>query len=129
MTNSTDQSTVEQTNVTNQTSSNERKDEPLVTGEYGPYTGNCKWFNNKIGYGFITVMDGDHKGKDIFVHHSGLKLENNNIYKILYQGEYVEYDVDIKQSDSKKIAVNVTGMLGGQLMCEVRSSETKTRKR
>ena len=46
MTNSTDQSTVEQTNVTNQTSSNERKDEPLVTGEYGPYTGNCKWFNN-----------------------------------------------------------------------------------
>ena len=47
-------------------------DEPLVTGEYGSFTGNCKWFNNKIGYGFITVMDGEHKGKDIFVHHTGV---------------------------------------------------------
>lgn len=88
--------------------------------------GQVKWFNSKSGYGFINDLK---TRDDIFVHHSGLKLENNNIYKILYQGEYVEYDVDIKQSDSKKIAVNVTGMLGGQLMCEVRSSETKTRKR
>ncbi len=88
--------------------------------------GQVKWFNSKSGYGFINDIKSH---EDIFVHHSGLKLENNNIYKILYQGEYVEYDIDTKPSDSKKIAVNITGMLGGKLMCEVRAWETKTRKR
>lgn len=88
--------------------------------------GQVKWFNTKSGYGFINDIKSH---DDVFVHHSGLKLENNNIYKILYQGEYVEYDLDYKQSDSKTIAVNVTGILGGKLMCEVKSLETKTRKR
>tara|TARA_A100000164_G_C21901909_1_gene770959 strand:+ start:347 stop:778 length:432 start_codon:yes stop_codon:yes gene_type:complete len=115
MTNSTDQSTVEQTNVTNQTSSNERKDEPLVTGEYGPYTGNCKWFNNKIGYGFITVMDGDHKGKDIFVHHSGVQPKNSN-FKTLTKGEYISLNIVDGQNGLQ--AVDVTGILGGPLMCD-----------
>ena len=34
----------------------------------GEYTGFCKWFNNKLGYGFITVCIGDDKGKDIFMY-------------------------------------------------------------
>ena len=33
----------------------------------GKYTGQCKWFNDKLGYGFVTICDGDEKGKDIFV--------------------------------------------------------------
>ena len=32
--------------------------------------GRVKWFNNKAGYGFITVTDGSRSGTDVFVHHS-----------------------------------------------------------
>ena len=30
-------------------------------------TGRVKWFNNRAGYGFITVTDGEHNGIDVFV--------------------------------------------------------------
>ena len=113
MADSTDQSTNEQTN-TNQ-SSNTRNDEPLVTGEYGPFVGNCKWFNNKIGYGFITVMNGEHKGKDIFVHHSGVQPKNSN-FKTLTKGEYIALNIVDGQNGLQ--AVDVTGVLGGPLMCD-----------
>ena len=115
MADSTEQSTVQQTNVTNQSSSNERKDEPLVTGEYGPHVGNCKWFNNKIGYGFITLMNGEHKGKDIFVHHSGVQPKNSN-FKTLTKGEYISLNIVDGQNGLQ--AVDVTGVLGGPLMCD-----------
>ena len=91
------------------------QDEPLVMGEYGSFTGNCKWFNNKIGYGFITVMDGDHKGKDIFVHHSGINPKNSN-FKTLTKGEYISLNVTDGQNGLQ--AVDVTGVLGGPLMCD-----------
>jgi len=113
MADSTEQSTNEQTN-TNQ-SSNTRNDEPLVTGEYGPFVGNCKWFNNKIGYGFITVMNGEHKGKDIFVHHSGVQPKNSN-FKTLTKGEYIALNIVDGQNGLQ--AVDVTGVLGGPLMCD-----------
>ena len=38
--------------------------------------GRVKWFNNKAGYGFITVTDGDRSGSDIFVHHSAINVES-----------------------------------------------------
>ena len=91
------------------------QDEPLVTGEFGSFTGNCKWFNNKIGYGFITVMDGEHKGKDIFVHHTGVCPKNSN-FKTLTKGEYVSLNVTNGKNGLQ--AVDVTGVLGGPLMCD-----------
>ena len=91
------------------------QDEPLVTGEFGSFTGNCKWFNNKIGYGFITVMDGEHKGKDIFVHHTGVCPKNSN-FKTLTKGEYVSLNVTDGKNGLQ--AVDVTGVLGGPLMCD-----------
>ena len=36
--------------------------------------GQVKWFNNKAGYGFITVSDGENAGKDIFAHFSTIKV-------------------------------------------------------
>ena len=54
--------------------------------------GRVKWFNNKAGYGFITVTDGAQSGSDIFVHHSAINVENQQ-YKYLVQGEYVEFDM------------------------------------
>ena len=82
---------------------------------YGAVIGQCKWFNDKLGYGFITVQDGDDKGKDIFVHHSGIKPLNSN-YKTLKKGEYVHFD--IVSGDNGPQGVNITGILGGSLMCD-----------
>lgn len=87
------------------------------------HTGCVKWFNNKSGYGFITLMDDDAelKGRDIFSHHSSIKA-SGDLYKYLVQGEYVEFDV--QKMDSKNEhehqAVNITGIMNGDLMCETR---------
>ena len=64
------------------------------------YTGRVKWFNNKAGYGFITVCRSsadDRVGDDVFVHHSGIKVGSEQ-YKYLVQGEYVDFT--LRSSDS-----------------------------
>ena len=81
----------------------------------GNTIGICKWFNNKLGYGFITVLDGEHTNKDIFVHHSGIK-PMFSMYKALLCGEYVQFDIVRGKQDIQ--AVNVTGVSGGTLICD-----------
>lgn len=82
--------------------------------------GSVKWFNNKSGFGFITSSDGEHAGKDIFVHYSAVKVSKNQ-FRYLVQGEYVEFDVVKAAEDSKHEfqADNISGIKGGSLMCEV----------
>jgi CspA family cold shock protein len=83
-------------------------------------TGRVKWFNNKAGYGFITVTDGTRSGSDIFVHHSSIQVENQQ-YKYLVQGEYVDFGITKTTSgDHEWQAVDVYGIKGGKLMCETR---------
>ena len=72
-----------------------------------------KWFNPKAGYGFLTVLD---SGEDVFVHHNGIKT-GDNVYKTLTTGEYVEYE-STTDAKGKTLAVNVTGVRGGKLLCE-----------
>lgn len=86
------------------------------TNKVGEIIGQCKWFNDKLGYGFITIQDGNDKGKDIFVHHSGIRPCNSK-YKTLKKGEYVNFDVINGENGLQ--AVNVTGILGGMLICDV----------
>lgn len=82
--------------------------------------GRVKWFNNKAGYGFITVTDGSRSGSDIFVHHSAINVENQQ-YKYLVQGEYVEFDLVKTESQTHEWqASKVDGIKGGKLMCETR---------
>jgi CspA family cold shock protein len=82
--------------------------------------GRVKWFNNKAGYGFITVTDGDRSGTDVFVHHSAIMVENQQ-YKYLVQGEYVEFsDVAATSGPHEYQASGVAGVKGGKLMCETR---------
>jgi len=93
--------------------------------------GVCKWFNNKSGYGFLTVTEGDKKDTDIFVHHSYLRVENENQYKYLVEGEYVDFilsNVDNNKGDNKHQhhATNVTGINGCKLMCETRNEKRNT---
>lgn len=85
------------------------------------FTGRVKWFNNKAGYGFITVTDGSKAGTDIFVHHSTIKVDSEQ-YKYLVQGEYVEFNLCLSESgDHEYQSSNVSGIKGGKLMCETRN--------
>jgi cold shock protein len=82
--------------------------------------GKVKWFNNRSGFGFVTVLDGDKKDDDVFVHHTGVNVSTEQ-YKYLVQGEYVSFT--LKESDNEQHpwqAGDVTGVLGGKLMCETR---------
>jgi CspA family cold shock protein len=82
--------------------------------------GRVKWFNNKAGYGFITVTDGSRSGSDVFIHHSAINVESQQ-YKYLVQGEYVNFDVVHTNSGTHEWqASNVSGVNSGKLMCETR---------
>ena len=82
--------------------------------------GRVKWFNNKSGYGFISCLNEDNKGKGIFVHHTAIN-SRQNLYKYLVQGEYVEFNIEKMENKEHEFqATNITGILGGILMCETR---------
>lgn len=91
--------------------------------------GCVKWFNNKSGYGFITILsDGDLKDKDIFAHHSSI-IVKGDLYKYLVQGEYVEFCVEkMENKNHESQAVKITGIMGNDLMCETRNKNKDTSK-
>ena len=84
------------------------------------YLGRCKWFSNKLGYGFLSYKDIKLKETvDIFVHWSHLNIPDNE-FRTLYQGEYVEFTIIKCFGNSKKHltqASNVTGPDYGPLLC------------
>jgi CspA family cold shock protein len=80
--------------------------------------GRVKWFNNKSGFGFITVCEGDQKDKDIFVHYSSIRAESSQ-YKYLVQGEYVEFNLVKSENENHEFhAADISGIKDGILMCE-----------
>jgi len=84
--------------------------------------GRVKWFNNKAGYGFITVIDGPKAGSDLFIHHSSILIATEQ-YKYLVQGEYVEFTLSsVASGDHDSQAADVTGIRRGLLMCETRQA-------
>ena len=91
------------------------------------FTARCKWFNSKLGYGFLTlVFDVDGKpveGEelDIFCHHSNIQPKVST-FKTLFPGEYVQCQVVRCAEDSNQEfqASDVTGVGGEQLMVDSR---------
>ncbi len=88
------------------------------------FTGVVKWFNNKAGFGFVTVLEndvsGEYSGKDVFSHHTSCNVSNKQ-YRYLVQGEYVEFALkESENSDHPYQADDITGVCGGKLMCETR---------
>lgn len=95
--------------------------------------GCVKFFDKNAGFGFISVLKTaefpQFAEKDIFVHYSGIRIENQQ-YKYLVKGEYVEFKIvpstkpgSNGSNDDKYNAVDITGIQGGKLMCETNFSE------
>lgn len=84
--------------------------------------GCVKWFNNKAGYGFLSVStEGTGEPLDVFVHHSAIKVGQEQ-YRYLVQGEYVEFAFATVTTEGHKYqAAEVSGVRGGKLMCETRN--------
>lgn len=96
-------------------------------------TGRVDWFNNKRGFGFITVMTGSNVGVSVFAHHTRITSSNEQ-FLYLVQGEYVDFVMErvcspSVQPDSGDLqrweAHNITGFGGGKLMCETRYEARK----
>ncbi len=49
-------------------------------------TGTVKWFNDKKGFGYISVEGGE----DIFVHHTSIESEG---FRTLEEGDKVEFEI------------------------------------
>jgi len=91
---------------------------PLNTLLNSNLIGRVKWFNHKNGYGFISVNLPDSKDTfDLFVHHTSI-ITNNQLYKYLLQGEYVQ--ITLTQHNNRFQATQVQGINQGKLMCETR---------
>ena len=92
-------------------------------------TGRVKWFNNKTGFGFISVVGGNDQYKDaseVFVHHSAVTVSQEQ-YRYLVEGEYVEFSVVTTDTgDHKFQAGDVRGVKGGKLFCETRHEHRAT---
>ena len=93
-------------------------------------TGNVKWFNNKSGYGFITILsECDLKGKDIFAHHSAISV-TGDLYKYLVQGEYLEFVLTkMDEGNHEFKATDISGIQGGKLMCDTQAENPRPRTR
>jgi CspA family cold shock protein len=84
-------------------------------------TGMVKWFNNKAGFGFITVCEGcEQAGKDIFAHYTSIRVTNSQ-YKYLVQGEYVDFVLTRSENEKHEFhAADITGVCNGPILCETR---------
>ena len=98
--------------------------------------GCVKWFNNKTGYGFLTIIqdsewgadsEKSRVGQDVFAHHSAIVVEKEQ-YRYLVQGEYVTFHlISTDEGEHKFQASNITGVAGGKLMCETRNEQRLSR--
>jgi len=110
--------------ATDESNSQNQKNDTTVSPS-SRLTGRVKWFNNKTGFGFITALtdsEGVKEGSDVFVHHSTIKVAQEQ-YRYLVQGEYIEFVLSKIADASNKHeyqAADVSGVKGGKLICETR---------
>lgn len=96
-------------------------DEVIDQDSIGVHTGQVKWFNDKLGYGFITICGeghgmGNEASRDVFIHHSGVRPLNSSFHS-LRKGEYISFNMTHGLNGPQ--AIDVTGIGGGTLMCDV----------
>ena len=80
--------------------------------EFGTEVGRVIRFFNRKGYGFIKNLNDD---KDYFVHNSEIKC-NEGLYRKLYPGEYVSFN--LVEKGGKQVCSLVKGIMGYPLLIE-----------
>ena len=101
------------------------------------FKGAVKWFNNKAGYGFITVVQDcpaakedfpsapSFVGKDLFVHHSVIHIQEP-VFRYLVPGELVVFEVTVPENGKHPYqASNVQAFNGRKLKCELQQSNKR----
>lgn len=88
--------------------------EPRVVGSL---QGSVKWFDNKLGYGYITVVTQNvpQSNNDYFVHQTNIHPLVSQ-YRTLAKGEYVSLNLS---SEERPQALDVMGICGGALQCDL----------
>jgi cold shock CspA family protein len=110
---------------------NNNDEQCTTTTQEERFYGIVKWFNNKNGYGFITLLhpDGNAETRDIFVHHSAITHKmggGDECYRYLILGEYVEFSLfNPKSSEHKEQCDNVTGIYKGKLMYQTKNDNER----
>ena len=87
------------------------------SGTYGTHTGIVKWFSNRKGYGFLTIVSEEMNGDDIFVHQTYVTPKTSE-YRALSAGEYVAFNIKDGTDQERSQAIDVTGVCGGPLQCD-----------
>ena len=80
--------------------------------EFGTKIGRVNRFFNRKGYGFIHDLNDD---IDYFVHNTAIRCVEG-IYRKLYPGEYVSYN--LVERDGKQVCNDVRGVMGFPLLVE-----------
>ena len=85
--------------------------------------GRVKWFNSKLGYGFITHKNSGVEDIDVFVHWSNLELSDKE-YHTLYKGEFVEFEIEscLCNTNNGIQACKVSGPNKGQLLTSIKDN-------
>lgn len=79
------------------------------------YMGRVKWFNDHLGYGFVTCIDDSLlQGDDIFVHYKSIACDT---FKTLVKGEYISFSIK-DMPEKGGVATDVTGVMRGPLLCQ-----------
>ncbi|XP_024052478.2 protein lin-28 homolog B isoform X1 [Terrapene carolina triunguis] len=88
-------------------------------------TGHCKWFNVRMGFGFISMINREgnplESPVDVFVHQSKLYMEG---FRSLKEGEPVEFT--FKKSSKGLESIRVTGPGGSPCLGSERRPKGKT---
>ena len=80
--------------------------------EFGTRVGRVIRFFNRKGYGFVTDLNDN---TDYFVHNSEIRVKDG-IYRKLYPGEYVSYN--LVEREGKQTCSDVRGIMGYPLLVE-----------
>ena len=100
------------------------------------FKGDVKWFNNKAGYGFITVKEdacevadnlkefSPFLGKDVFVHHSVIQV-TKSVFRYLMPGEQVQFAITVPEIGKHSFQASNVFALDGALKCETRVSRKR----
>lgn len=82
------------------------------------------WYDVRKGYGFIRY--GEDMSESVFVYHGSLCVSGDR-FRYLLAGEYVNFELG--ERDGRSVALSVTGVSGGSLMCDVRGQGDKKKRK